>query len=290
METVIPPAKHLPAFRFLEAMVRAARRAGRIIRRHYLSETLRVRTKSVQGDLVSNADLESERLILSVLGREFPGASIVAEESGGSRESGVTFYVDPVDGTLNYVHGVPFFAVSIGCWVEGEPAAAAVLNPLSGDLYTALKGSGARKNGKPISVSAAGLLRDSLIATGWPYDRAGRQRLFAEMDRLYTGSQELRTLGCASLGFCLVAEGAVDGYWERELKPWDMAAGALIVTEAGGKVSSLSGGPPDLASGDVAASNGRIHAGLLAALRGKRERVSKRRAAVKPARRPAGRR
>jgi myo-inositol-1(or 4)-monophosphatase len=259
------PAEISP--RYLKTMLSAARRAGVIVRRHYLSETLDVRKKSGQGALVSAADLEAEAEILSILRRAFPDASLVAEESGGSHESGAAFYVDPVDGTLNFVHGVPFFAISIGCWIDGAGAAGVVLNPLSGDVYTAVRGAGAYKNGKPIRVSGAPFLKDALIATGWPYDRVNRARLFAEMDRLYVESQELRALGCASLGFCLVAEGACDGYWERELKPWDMAAGALIVVEAGGIVSSPAGGAFDLGSGGVAASNGRIHDELVAALR-----------------------
>ena len=253
---------------YLDAMVQAARRAGSIVKRHYLSKTLEVKQKTVQGDLVSSADLEAEREILSILRRAFPQASMVAEESGGSHESGAAFYIDPVDGTLNFVHGVPFFAVSIGCWVDGVAEAGVVLSPLNGDLYTAVRGGGAQKNGKRIRVSTAPTLKKSLIATGWPYDRTHRARLFSEMDRLYVGSQELRALGCASLGFCLVAAGAFDGYWEWDLKPWDMAAGALIVTEAGGTVTSLSGGPLDLASGRVAASNGIIHKELVRAVGG----------------------
>jgi len=259
---------------YLDAMVEAARTAGGIVRGHYLSESLEVRKKSAQGDLVSSADLEAEREILAILRRSFPGASMVAEESpnatfgggGGSHETGAVFYVDPVDGTLNFVHGVPFFAVSIGCWVDGVPEAGVVLNPLSGDLYTAVRGSGARKNGTPIAVSRAESLRDALVATGWPYDRTHRARLYEEMDRVYRECQELRALGCASLGFCLLAEGAFDGFWEWDLKPWDMAAGALIVREAGGKVTSRAGGTFDLASGKVTASNGRIHGELVAVL------------------------
>ncbi len=255
------------AERSLKAMVRAARRAGTIVRRHYQSESLEVRRKSVPGDLVSTADLEAEKEILAILRRAFPDASMVAEESGGSRETGTAFYVDPVDGTLNFVHGVPFFAVSIGCWIDGAPVPGVVLNPVSGDVYTAVRGGGARKNGKPIAVSDASALKDSLIAAGWPYDRGNRARLSAEMDRIYQGSQDIRAFGCASLQFCLVAEGAFDGYWEQDLKPWDMAAGVLIVREAGGTVSSSSGGRFDLDSGSIAASNGRIHAELVGALR-----------------------
>jgi myo-inositol-1(or 4)-monophosphatase len=270
-ETAADPA----AGSYLAAMVDAARAAGGIVRGHYLSESLEVRMKTAQGDLVSSADLDAEREILGILRRSFPGASMVAEESpgailgdGGSHSSGAAFYVDPVDGTLNFVHGVPFFAVSIGCWVDGVPAAGVVHNPLNGDLYTAVRGGGAEKNGTPITVSDAASLKDALIASGWPYDRTHRARLYEEMDRLYVECQELRALGCASLGFCLLAEGAFDGYWEWDLKPWDMAAGALIVMEAGGKVTSVSGGAFDLGSGKVAASNGRIHAELVAALRG----------------------
>ncbi|HTO21073.1 MAG TPA: inositol monophosphatase family protein [Spirochaetia bacterium] len=253
---------------YLHVMADAAQAAGAIIRRHYLSESLEVRKKTAQGDLVSSADLESEREILDRLHRAFPAASVVAEESGGSHTSGTAFYVDPVDGTLNFVHGVPFFAVSIGCWVDGVPTAGVVLQPLSGDLYTAVRGGGAKKNGGPIGVSEAPALKDALIATGWPYDRTHRSRLYGQMDRLYVESQELRALGCASMGFCLLAEGAFDAYWEWDLKAWDMAAGALIVTEAGGTVTALDGSAFDLQGGQAAASNGRFHAELVAAIKG----------------------
>ena len=143
-----------------------------------------------------------------------------------------------------------------------------VLNPLTADLFTAVRGTGAQKNGKPIAVSTTATLADSLIATGWPYDRTHRAKLFSEMDRLYMGSQELRALGCASLGFCLVAAGGFDGYWEWDLKPWDMAAGALIVTEAGGTVLLSPAAHSISAPGRVAASNGRIHQELVRAVGG----------------------
>ncbi len=253
-------------------MEHAARKAGAIARRHYLSESLEVRKKSAPGDLVSTADLEAEEAILAILRRAFPGASMVAEESGGFRDTGTAFYVDPLDGTLNFLHGVPFFAVSIGCWIDGAPVAGVVLNPVTADAYTAVRGAGARKNGKSIAVSTAPALKDSLVATGWPYDRGSRTRLSSEMDRLYQGSQNLRAFGCASLAFCFVAEGAFDGYWERDLQPWDMAAGALILREAGGIVTSLSGSGFDLGSGNIAASNGRIHTELISLLKEARRR------------------
>ncbi len=253
---------------FLEPMVETARAAGEIIRRHYLSDSLEIRKKTAQGDLVSSADLEAEREILARLRRAFPSASMVAEESGGSHKAGAAFYVDPIDGTLNFVHGVPFFAVSIGCWVDGVPAAGVVLNPMSGDLYTAVRGQGAKKNGAAISVSGAPALESALVATGWPYDRARRARVFEEMDRVYLKCQVLRAMGCASLSLCLLAEGAFDAYWEWDLKPWDMAAGALIVSEAGGQVTSPLSAGFDLSCGDVVASNGRFHEELEAAIKG----------------------
>jgi len=245
--------------RYLETLVTAVRRAGAIIKRHYLSESLQVTRKSGYGDLVSSADLESEKEVLSILRREFPDASIVSEESGGSRASGTVFYVDPVDGTLNYVHGMPFFAVSIGCWIDGQPAAGAVFNPLTGDLYTASRGEGAKKNGKRLSVSDAGSIKEALATGGWPYEREYTDRLFPQMQRVYAATQEIRALGSASLELCLLAEGACDCYWEWALKPWDWAAGAVIVIEAGGTVTNMAGGELTLDGSDVAASNGKLH-------------------------------
>ena len=252
----------------MKAMVRAARRAGDIAKRHFLSDSLHVREKGLAGDVVSRADLESEKEILSVLTREFPDASIVAEESGGSPRSGVVFYVDPVDGTLNYVHGLPFFAVSIGCWIDGEPAAGVVLNPLTRDLYTASRGEGAWKNGARISVSKAASVGEALVVGGWPYDRGYAGRLFPQMQRVYARSQIIRVVGSACLGFCLLAEGACDGYWEYALKPWDWAAGAIIVMEAGGTVTTMSGAPLDPESSDLAGSNGRFHDEWISVLNG----------------------
>ncbi len=252
----------------LKTIVRAAVHAGRIVKRHFLSESLTVKEKSVPGDLVSSADLESEREILSILRKEFPRASLVGEESGAPVTSAEVFYVDPIDGTLNFVHGLPIFAVSIGYWVDGEPAAAVVHDPMTGVTFTAERGAGAARNGRPLAVSRVAVLRDALIAGGWPYGREGRARLFGEMERIYVAAQEQRALGCASLGMCYVAAGVFDGYWERGLKPWDMAAGVLIIREAGGRVSSLDDGPYDLHSGSIAASNGLVHPALVEALQG----------------------
>jgi myo-inositol-1(or 4)-monophosphatase len=244
-------------------MVRAAREGGRIVRRHFFSRRIQYREKSSPGDLVSNVDLQVERKVLGILRREFPGIAVVSEEGQDTGIKPEAFYVDPLDGTLNFVHGLRPFAVSLGYWKDGLPVAAVVYNPLSGELFSALRGGGALRNGKPISPSAAAELRNSLLATGWPYEREERARLFAQMDSLYLYSQELRGIGCASLFLCYVASGIFDGYWEWGLKPWDIAAGALIVTEAGGQLSSLTGDVFRLEDGGIAASNGRIHAELI---------------------------
>ena len=155
------------------------------------------------------------------------------------------------------------FAVSLAFWRDDQPLAAAVHDPLSGELFTALRGRGARRNGRVIAPSGVSSLGHALVAAGWPYDRAQRARLLAQMDRVYLAAQELRTIGCASLALCRVTSGVLDAYWECGLSPWDLTAGVLLVTEAGGRVSSLGGGPFVLQKGEVAASNGRIHAELL---------------------------
>jgi myo-inositol-1(or 4)-monophosphatase len=247
----------------LRAMVRAVRAGGRTVRRHFSSSRLEVREKSSPGDLVSNVDLEVEERVIGILAREFPGIAVVSEEREDPGVKTEAFYLDPLDGTLNFIHGLLPFAVSLGYWSDGAPIAAVVHNPLAGEVFTALRGQGARRNGKSIAPSSVGELRNSLVAAGWPYDRAECSRLLAQMDRVYLASQELRTIGCASLALCQVAAGVFDGYWEWGLKPWDLAAGVLIVSEAGGRVSSLTGGAFRLENGDIAASNGRIHGELL---------------------------
>jgi myo-inositol-1(or 4)-monophosphatase len=248
--------------RLLAIMVRAVRAGGRIVRRQF-GWSLEVREKSSPADLVSNVDLEVEHRVIEILSREFPGAAVISEERENPEPPAEAFYLDPLDGTLNFLHGLPPFAISLACWREGVPLAAAVLNPLSGDLFTARRGGGARRNGRPIVCSGVSRLSHALVAAGWPYERAGRARLFAQMERVYLAAQEVRTLGCASLALCLVAAGTLDAYWEWGLQAWDLAAGVLIVTEAGGQVSALAGGAFRLADGEVAASNARIHGELI---------------------------
>jgi len=247
----------------LRAMVRSVREGGRVVRRHFLSHRIQIQEKSSPGDLVSSVDLEVEERVIGILAREFPRIAVVSEEREDPGVKTEAFYLDPLDGTLNFIHGLLPFAISLGYWRDGAPIAAVVHNPLSREVFTALRGQGARRNGKSIASSSVGELRNSLVAAGWPYARAERSRLLAQMDRVYLASQELRTIGCASLALCQVAAGVFDGYWEWGLKPWDLAAGVLIVSEAGGRVSSLTGGGFRLENGDIVASNGRIHGELI---------------------------
>ena len=252
--------------RLLATMIRAVRAGGRAVQR-YFGRRLEVREKSSPGDLVSTADLEAQRRVIGILSRAFPGVPVVSEEKENPGNPAQAFYLDPLDGTLNFLHGLTPFAVSLAFWREGQPLAAAVFDPLAGELFTALRGRGACRNGRAIAASGVERLPQSLVAAGWPYARSQRARLLAQMDRVYLAAQELRTIGCASLALCRVASGAMDAYWECGLSSWDMAAGVLLVTEAGGQVSSLDGGPFLLEKGEVVASNGRIHAELQEQLR-----------------------
>ncbi len=255
--------------RLLSTMTRAVRAGGRVLSRYFGRRLeIEVREKSSPGNLVSTADLEAERRVIGILSRAFPAIAVVSEEKENPEGPTEAFYLDPLDGTLNFLHGLAPFAVSLGFWREGQPLAAAVFDPLSGELFTALRGGGARRNGRAIAVSGVDRLRQALVGAGWPYARRQRTRLLAQMDRMYLGAQEIRTIGCASLALCRVASGAMDAYWESGLNSWDVAAGALLVTEAGGQVSSPAGGPLRLDKGEVAASNGRIHAELLEQIRG----------------------
>ncbi len=247
-------------------MIRAVRAGGRAVRR-YFGRRLEVREKSSPGDLVSTADLEAERRVIGILARALPRIPVVSEEKANPSRPAEAFYLDPLDGTLNFLHGLTPFAVSLASWREGQPLAAAVFDPLSGELFTALRGRGARRNGRPIAVSGVARLRQALVAAGWPYARRQRARLLAQMDRVYLAAQELRTIDCASLALCRVASGAMDAYWESGLSSWDMAAGALLVAEAGGRVSSLASGPFLLEKGEIAASNRLVHVELLEQLK-----------------------
>ncbi len=240
------------------------------------ADVLRERFRRVQGiqrkgpnDLVTEADLAAEEVIVRTLRREFPGHTIIAEEGGIYTEGDeYRWLVDPLDGTVNFAHGVPLFAVSIACLRGEEPLVAAVLQPLTGELFSARAGAGAFRNGEPIRVSREAKVGDGLLATGFPYDReADWIPLTSRFLRCLRAARGIRRLGSAAIDLCLVASGCFAGYWERSLNAWDTAAGMLIVREAGGRVTDFHGRPFSPAGGEIAATNGRIHEELLQLLR-----------------------
>jgi myo-inositol-1(or 4)-monophosphatase len=232
-----------------------------------------VRAKGNPRDLVTEWDLRSEEVIRRVLAERTPGIAVLGEEGGegggaGGGAGGLRWLVDPIDGTVNFAHGLPIWAVSIACEDAGQVAAGVVAAPALGWWFEASRGGGARDgSGAPIAVSSIARLDHALLTTGFPYDRATRpDNNFAEWEHLQRRAGACRRLGAAALDLCLVARGAMDGYWERHLKPWDVAAGALIVTEAGGIVTDWTGGRFDLHEGAVVATNGAIHEELIAEL------------------------
>jgi myo-inositol-1(or 4)-monophosphatase len=249
----------------LETARRAARTAGEVIRRRR-GTAFRVDRKGAT-DLVTEVDLAAEKAIISLISEVFPGHRIAAEESGrGAGDSEYRWWIDPIDGTTNFVHGYPFYSVSIALEYRGVMAAGVVYDPVGDELFEALRGGGTRLNGRKITVSPVADLSDALLATGFPYERSDRERALAIAAGFLPRIQGLRRDGSAALDLAYVAAGRLDGFWERGLKPWDTAAGSLLVEEAGGRVSDFSGGIFDIRRGAIVAANPRIHGELVAGL------------------------
>jgi len=211
-------------------------------------------------DLVTEADRRSERLIIERLHRHFPEHDVVSEEGGGQRGNAeYCWYVDPLDGTTNYAHGFPVFSVAMGLTCKGEVIAGVVYDPSRGELFMAERGAGAYLNYEPIRVSKTPNLAASLLGTGFPPyadDHALNIEFYYRLTRISHG---IRRAGSAALDLCSVAAGRFDGFWELKLNPWDKAAGSLIVTEAGGRVTHVAGDEFNLLGDDILASNGLIH-------------------------------
>ncbi len=228
-----------------------------------------VDAKSRPDDLVTAADKSSEAVILKMLYRHFPDHGILAEESGklGNQDSRYTWAIDPLDGTTNFAHNFPLYAVSIGLMIDGIPQVGVVYNPASNQLFRAARGLGATCNRVPIQVSQTQELSRSLLVTGFAYDRRETtDNNYAEFCHLTHLTQGVRRTGSASLDLAFVASGSLDGYWERGLSPWDVVAGIAIVEEAGGMVTAYDETPLVLSSGRILATNGVIHKNLSQAL------------------------
>jgi myo-inositol-1(or 4)-monophosphatase len=252
----------------LQTAIRAARQAGELIRRaaHDVA-ALEVRSKR-RNDFVSEVDTAAEAVILAVLRGAYPAHQFLAEESGASgeagRASGHQWIVDPLDGTTNFLHGVPQYAVSIALRREGALALAAVYDPLKDELFTATRGGGAFLNGRPISVSTPRPLNECLVATGIPFrNPASLDQYLAMLRDLSHKTAGVRRFGAAALDLAWVACGRFDGFWELDLMAWDMAAGALLISEAGGQVGDLDGGPGYLERCSLLAGNATVYAYLV---------------------------
>lgn len=247
------PAPAPTSRELLDVAVDAARRAGRILADRFEGE----RTIEFKGgiDLVTDADKAAEAAILELLRQRFPDHAVLAEESGVSEGSRFRWIIDPLDGTTNYSHQVPHFAVSIA--VDGPDGllAGVVLDPMRNELFSAHRGGGAELNGKPIRVRVRERLDRSLVCTGFPYDvREKPEAPLGLFNRIIRRAQGVRRTGSAALDLAYVAAGRFDGFFEFGLHPWDIAAGALLIQEAGGRMTRIDGEPLDLAIGDVLAS------------------------------------
>lgn len=248
----------------LEIAVYIAKKAGNVLLK-YLGEVRSIDYKSAF-NIVTNADKESEELIVKLLHDYFPADSIMAEEGNNidSLGSKRLWLIDPIDGTTNYAHAYPFFAVSIGLKVNDTMSVGVVYNPCTNELFTASAGCGAYLNGQKIKVSTIQKIGESLLATGFsPDSKNTKQNNKPQFSHITDISHGVRRDGAASLDLAYVACGRLDAFWEYNLKPWDLAAGSILVTEAGGKVTDISGNQLEFARGNVLASNNYIHQEVL---------------------------
>jgi myo-inositol-1(or 4)-monophosphatase len=216
-------------------------------------------------DLVTEIDRRSEEIILRAIGEAYPDHLILTEEGPGREgESSFRWIVDPLDGTTNYAHGYPCFSVSIALEQNAEIVLGVIYDPVLDEMFAARKGGGTILNGKQIAVSETELLNDALLATGFPYDiRRSRETNLDHFARFAVRAQAIRRAGSAALDLCYVAAGRFDGFWEMKLAPWDMAAGYLIVREAGGRVTDFSGGKFHIDGDEMLAANPSIHAQMV---------------------------
>ncbi|MDE2149246.1 MAG: inositol monophosphatase [Gammaproteobacteria bacterium] len=250
--------------------VSAARAAGNLILRHLdRADQLRVSRKA-RNDFVSDVDRGAENEIIAIIHRAYPDHAILAEEGGARGRSEVVWIVDPLDGTTNFLHRLPHFAVSIGVQVKGRLDHGVIYAPCTNDLYVASRGGGAQLNNRRIRVSGCTDMDSALIGTGVPIDAANLDAWLPMLRRVVAATAGVRRAGAAALDLAYVAAGRLDAHWELHLHPWDIAAGIVLVQEAGGIVSEALGGADPLASGHILAATPKLHpilAGMLAAAR-----------------------
>jgi len=258
---------------YLETAIEIARESGALLAEMYMTP-IEIHYKR-PSDIVTEADRRSEALIVERLHKTFPSHSVISEEGGGQKiQSDYCWHVDPLDGTTNFAHKFPVFSVTLALVHQGEPIAGVVYDPTRRELFAAEKGSGAFLNGTRVHVSTNARLSECLMATGFPPfdDRHGlNARLFLEFT---FRSHGVRRAGSAALDLCSVATGRFDAFWELKLNSWDMAAGCLMITEAGGRVTDLQGGPRHMVPGEILASNGLVHDEMLPVFRNEMGKIS----------------
>ncbi len=239
--------------------IAAAYKAAEILRSRF-GNISRIQKKDAV-EIVTEADTESEKEIISTIQDRFPEHSILSEESGlKDANSEFKWVIDPLDGTVNFAHQVPIFCVSIALTYRNDMVLGVILNPVDGQLYTALRGQGAHLNGRPIQISKVTAVSESLLVTGFPYHiREIFEPIMTRYGNCLKTSQAVRRLGSAALDLCYVACGRFEGFWEQCLKPWDTAAGALIAAEAGASVTTFSNQPYKLGDQEILVTNGHIH-------------------------------
>jgi myo-inositol-1(or 4)-monophosphatase len=254
----------------LNVAVKAARRAGAIINRAAFDGTaLAVRSKQAN-DFVTQVDQAAENAIIDIVRRAYPAHAILAEESGATASASADYrwVIDPLDGTTNFIHGFPQYCVSIALQHRGVTSHAVVYDPSRNELFTASRGGGAFLNERRMRVTRCPHLKEALLGTGFPFKELSRLDLYVRQLRtMMTTTAGVRRAGAAALDLAYVAAGRLDAFWEMGLSPWDMAAGALLIQEAGGLVGDFAGEPGYLESGDIAAGTPRVFAQLLNALR-----------------------
>lgn len=257
---------------FLGTAARAARAAGTVIASAHAERRFVVTEKS-RADFVTEVDVAAEKAACDVLRAAHPGHAILAEEGGrGASGSEWCWVIDPLDGTTNFIRGIPFFAVSIALEHHGVPIAAAVFDPVRDELYTAERGAGAFLGAQRLEVSRERSAAGSLALTGIPFrDLSQLPRYLPGLERIARSTSGIRRMGSAALDLCAIASGRAEAFWEYGLSRWDVSAGALIIEEAGGRVTDLAGGGSHLDTGDVLASNGLVHEAFIE-LVGARER------------------